>query len=143
MITQHANSEAHKKSCSRAQSFLDICNGKARTIAESLMHASEKDISRQTNILLEIIDAVVSLCRRNIALRGTWDKEKRQEESSFNFFLQWKASEDLKTHFDYAPKNAKYASPKEQNIIIHCCEDEIRSTLVSDCFNAEFFFSPS
>ena len=84
---------------------------------------------------------IMSLAERGIPLRGSWDKEKKEEDSNFNFFLKWKAKDnpDLATFLKSAPKNATYLSPPIQNQLINCLALVIRRKIVEEAMKMEFF----
>ncbi|CAG2212940.1 unnamed protein product [Mytilus edulis] len=84
---------------------------------------------------------IITLGKRNIALRGNWNKEISEEDGKFHVFVNWKSSFDLvlKEHIEQKCSYGKYLSPLAQNEFIHCCELEIRSKIVSRCNQSNFF----
>ena len=91
--------------------------------------------------MLSIVDVIVTLGKRNIGLRGSWDKVKKKEDGNFQFFVDWKAvfDQDLKHHIEKGARNAQYISPTTQNELIACCEAEIRDSIIEKCKEAPFF----
>ncbi|CAG2185181.1 unnamed protein product [Mytilus edulis] len=111
--------------------------------AEPALACSENTPSTSSEILLSPIDynVIITLGKRNIALRGNWNKEISEEDGNFMFFVNWKSSFDLvlKEHIEQKCSYGKYLSPLAQNEFIHCCELEIRSKIVSRCNQSNFF----
>ena len=70
--------------------------------------------------LLSLIDVIITLGKRNIALRGNCNKETSEEDGNFIFFVNWKSSFDLvwKEHIEQKICYEKYLSPLAQNEFI-------------------------
>ncbi|VDI17171.1 Hypothetical predicted protein [Mytilus galloprovincialis] len=101
----------------------------------------ENRVAKNRAILISIIDIIVVLGQRNIALRGNWDRELKKEDGNFQFFIDWKSTYDLtlKEHLETASRSLRYLSPKVQNELIQCCELEIRERLIDNCKKSKFF----
>ena len=71
---------------------LRVCDSKERKDVYSFLSTAYKEkIERNRKILLSIVDVIVTLGKRNIGLRGSWDKVKKKEDGNFQFFVDWKA----------------------------------------------------
>ena len=70
--------------------------------------------------IISIIDTIMALGQRGVALRGNWNVHEKEEDGNFNFFVNWKAKtdDDLAQHLKYAHGNGRYMSPQIQNEII-------------------------
>ena len=70
-------------------------------------------MAKNRAILISIIDIIVVLGQRNIALRGNWDKELKKEDGNFQCLIDWKSSFDnaLKEHLETASRSLQYLSP--------------------------------
>ena len=132
----HEATEAHKTAAIKALSFLDIASGHSSDIQSSLSKAYEDQVKKNRAILLSIIDVVIALGQRNVALRGHgWDKATHREDGNFDFFLHWKSEFDpsLKEHLK---KHASYTSPQIQNEIIALAGAEIRDCILNNIRSA-------
>ena len=98
-------------------------------------------MAKNRAILISIIDIIVVLGQRNIALRGNWDKELKKEDGNFQYLIDWKSSFDnaLKEHPETASRSLQYLSPSVQNELVHCCEIEIREQLIDNCKKSTLF----
>ena len=108
-IYQHRSSECHKISDEKAASFLQTQLPGTDIMAKMNKHVSEQQVQTKK----AIIDVILALGQRGIALRGSWDKDKACEDRNFLYFVKWKATfdQDLKRHLDNAKDNARYTSP--------------------------------
>ena len=132
----------HQDAQQQATEFLGVCDSKERKDVYSFLSTAYKEkIERNRKILLSIVDVIVTLGKRNIGLRGSWDKVKKKEDGNFQFFVDWKAvfDQDLKHHIEKGARNAQYISPMTQNELIACCEAEIRDSIIEKCKEAPFF----
>lgn len=57
-----------------------------------------------------VLDIILNLGKRNVALRGNWDEEAHEEDGNFQHFVKWKSKFDdtLKLHLETAARNATY-----------------------------------
>lgn len=97
----HEATETHKTAATKALSFLDIALGHSSNIQSSLSKAYEDQVKKNRAMLQSIIDVVIALGQRNVALRGHgWDKATHREDGNFDFFLHGKAERNpaLKEH---------------------------------------------
>lgn len=135
------NSERHKASAERAEEFLSVTFKEKRSINECLSKAYEETVQRNTRALLSILDVILALGKRGIALRGSWDEKQKKEDGNFHFFIDWrsKVDDDLKSHLETAKRNARYLSPQIQNEMISAIEDVVRSNIVSKVNKSKFF----
>ena len=136
---KHEQCKQHQDAQQQATEFLRVCDSKERKDVYSFL--STEKIERNRKILLSIVDVIVTLGKRNIGLRGSWDKVKKKDDGNFQFFVDWKAvfDQDLKHHIEKGARNAQYISPKTQNELIACCEAEIRDSIIEKCKEAPFF----
>ena len=125
----------------RQNFYVYVTPKKEKMFTAFLAQSTKKKIERNRNILLSIVDVIVTLGKRNIGLRGSWDKVKKKEDGNFQFFVDWKAvfDQDLKHHIEKGARNAQYISPTTQNELIACCEAEIRDSIIEKCKEAPFF----
>ena len=139
---KHEQCKHHQDAQQQATEFLRVCDSKERKDVYSFLSTAYKEkIERNRKILLSIVDVIVTLGKRNIGLRGSWDKVKKKEDGNFQFFVDWKAvfDQDLKHHIEKGARNAQYISPTTQNELIACCEAEIRDSIIEKCKEAPFF----
>ena len=131
-IDQHMLSEAHQTAEEMVHCFLSTCQPGKDIVARLSKQKSEQQI-RTKKGLLSIIDVIIKLAMRGAPLRGNWVKKTGEENGNFIFFLNWKSEfdKDLKDHLKYAPKNAKFTSPRIQNEIISLCESIIREKVIA------------
>ena len=87
-----------------ADNFLYVCTGSREDIQTSISMAYKEKIEKNRASLESIIDVILTLAKRNIALRGNWDTETHEEDGNFQFFVNWKSGfdtvmrEHLQTH---------------------------------------------
>ena len=131
-IDQHRRSECHKICDEKAALFLQTQLPGTDIMAQVNKHASEQQVQTKKGILA-IIDVILALGQKGIALRGNWDKKEACEDGKFLYFVKWKATfdQDLKCHLDNARDNARYTSPRIQNEIIHLTEGLIREKILA------------
>ena len=139
---KHEQCKQHQDAQQQATEFLRVCDSKERKDVYSFLSTAYKEkIERNRKILLSIVDVIVTLGKRNIGLRGSWDKVKKKEDGNFQFFVDWKAvfDQDLKHDIEKGARNAQYISPTTQNELIACCEAEIRDSIIEKCKEAPLF----
>ncbi|CAC5377290.1 unnamed protein product [Mytilus coruscus] len=90
----HENSKLHSAAKEKADNLIMVSNESKPDICSSLSKAYENKVVRNRQILLAIIDVIVSLRQRNITLRGNWDKELKKEDGNFQYFVDWVAKFD-------------------------------------------------
>ena len=131
-IDKHMLSESHKTAEEMAHSFLNTCQPGTDIVARLSKQKSDQQI-RAKKGLLAIIDTIIKLAMRGVALRGDWVKKCGKENGNFIFFLNWKSEFDknLNDHLQYSPGNAKFTSPRIQNEIISLCESIIREKIIA------------
>ena len=66
-------------------------NWPGNDIASKISKQVADEHIRSKKGILSIIDTIIALGQRGIALRGNWDAKQREEDGNFNFFLNWKA----------------------------------------------------
>ena len=131
-LDRHMNSETHRDAEARVSGFLKT-RQPGTDIEARLSKQTAEQQARAKKGLLSIIDVVIRLGMRAVALRGNWNKEENEEDVNFLFFVKWKATFDkaLEDHLRHAPKNAKFTSPRIQNEIVSICENIIRYRIIS------------
>lgn len=140
-LCNHDQSDGHEKAAERAQAFQNICSGKEKPVKVHLSQAYAQRVENNRQALLGILDVILSLAKRGIALRGNWCHETHEEHGNFNFFLKWKAQHDgvLAQHLKSAPKNAKYISPQIQNELIEAFATTLRGDIIAEAMKGDFY----
>lgn len=140
-LRTHDASDAHQAALKTAGDFLAICKAEKKSITEHLSQAYHERVERNRKALLSILDVIISLSRRGIPLRGSWDKDTCEEDSNFNFFVKWKAMDNiaLASHMQHCPRNAQYLSPKIQNEFLDCFANVLRSDIITQAMKSDFF----
>lgn len=130
-LDKHMHSGEHQMAEEKALNWLKNCKP-GNDIASKITKQVAEEQIRSKKGILSIIDTIIALGQRGVALRGNWDAKQREEDGNFIFFLNWKAETDdyLAQHLKFAQPNAKYTSPQIQNEIISLCEKEIRDRIV-------------
>ncbi len=125
-------SDTHQDAEARVSRFLKTRQPGTDIEARLLKQTAEQQACAIKG-LLSIIDVVIRLGMRAVALRGNWNKEENEEDGNFLFFVKWKATFDkaLEDHLRHAPKKAKFTSPRIQNEIVSICENIIRDRIIS------------
>ena len=81
---KHEQCKQHQDAQQQATEFLSVCDSKERKDVYSFLSTAYKEkIERNRKILLSIVDVIVTLGKRNIGLRGSWDKVKKKEDGNF------------------------------------------------------------
>ena len=125
----------------RQNFYVYVTPKKEKMFTAFLAQPTKKKLREIVKYCFLIVDVIVTLGKRNIGLRGSWDKVKKKEDGNFQFFVDWKAvfDQDLKHHIEKGARNAQYISPTTQNELIACCEAEIRDSIIEKCKEAPFF----
>lgn len=107
---------------------MSVAQGHQKSINSVLSCEYAEKVSVNRKALLSILDVIINLSKKNIALHGNWTGES--EDSNLNHFLKWKSSFDptLK-HLATAPKNAKYKGARIQKELTECDEAEIQKDI--------------
>lgn len=100
----HEESKDRIDAAEASKDFLAVCEDAKSDIYSSLSKIYEEQVAKNRTILISIIDVIAVLGQRNIALCGNWDKELKNEDGNFQFFIDWKSSFDsvLKEHLETA-----------------------------------------
>ena len=88
MLKRHEKSESHQACLARANRCIEICEGDAQSVEEFISTANANRIKKNRESILSIIDVMLALGKRGLALIGTWDKDTRVEDGNFNFFIK-------------------------------------------------------
>ena len=141
VLNNHEKSEGHQMATEMSENFLNITTGQKETPQQSSSRFYEAKVQRNTKALKSIIDVVIVLGQRGLALRGDYNKEMKKEDGNFQFFVDWKSSmdKDLKYHLESAPQNAKYLSPQTQNEFIECIDKVVRKSIVTKIAESHYF----
>ena len=73
-VKRSFESKDHFDAVEAAREFLAVYEGAKSDIYSSLSKSYEEQVAKNRAILISIIDVIVVLDQRNIALRGNWDK---------------------------------------------------------------------
>lgn len=140
-LLTHHTSELHQAALLTAEDFLKICNTEKKSINEHISQAYQDKVEHNRNALLSILDVIISLSSRGIALRGHWDKDTQSEDSNFNFFIKWKANDNttLALHMEQCPRNAQYLSAQTQNELLDCFADVLRGDIIAQAMESDYF----
>lgn len=90
----HEKSKIHSLAKERAENLTSISVKRKSDVHTSISKAYEDRVNRNRQILLAIIDVLVCIGQRNIALRGNWDKAPKREDGNFQFFVDWRSQFD-------------------------------------------------
>lgn len=136
-LTKHSSSQNHKDADAKSNEFM--MNMKRNiSVRSAISHQYAQQMVLEKKGIISVIDVIIALGERGIALRGhNYDQEIHEEDGNFNYFLNWKAHFHKETadHLAKAPKNAKYTSPQTQNEIINLCHKNIRNKIVAQIGN--------
>lgn len=140
-LSNHSKSERHQKCLEKTNLLLSVSDQTKPSIVQSISKAYSDKVEKNRAKLLSLIDVIITLAKRNIAFRGSWNKDTSEEDGNFMFFIHWKSNFDkvLKEHLEQERSYGKYLSPMAQNEFIQCCELEIRSQIVTRCNKSDFF----
>ena len=102
-LALHSNSERHLKALDKSSILLFVSDQTQPSIVQSTSKAYSDKVEKNRASLLSLIDVIITLCKRNIAFRGNWNKEASEEDGNCMFFVNWKSSFDLvlKEHIDW------------------------------------------
>ena len=132
-LIKHSNSQNHKDADAKSTEFM-MNMKRNSSIRSAISHQYAKQMVLEKEGIISVIDVIIALGERGIALRGHgYDQEVHEEDGNFNYFLNWKASFHKETaeHLAKAPKNAKHTSPQTQNEIINLCHKNIQDKIVA------------
>uniref|UniRef100_A0A667WQR9 TTF-type domain-containing protein n=1 Tax=Myripristis murdjan TaxID=586833 RepID=A0A667WQR9_9TELE len=141
IISNHGNTPGHKAASELAENFLCVCKGQQKDIHSVISKTYSDKVQTNRNILSSILDIILNLGKRNVALRGNWDEEAHEEDGNFKHFVKWKSKFDdtLKLHLETTARNATYMSPSIQNELIACCGAEIQDKIVQKIKKSKYF----
>lgn len=118
-LNRHSTSKSHQQCVELAASFKGAMEKRAGSIKSQLSGAYDKQVQANTDALLAIVDSIQFLVKQGLGLRGNnWDKSSKREDGNFSHLLDLLSnySPELKSHLFNSPKNARYLSPKIQNV---------------------------
>lgn len=137
-LSRHENCEQHKSAVKMMK------EKEVRQIGQSevsqLLSANVLNIRRY--YVKSILDVVVFLAANELAFRGNWDAETKNETGLFRSLFEFAKEKDekLQQAIQLIPKNATYTSPEIQNQLI---ESAVHCTLkaIVDRINASEYFT--
>ncbi|XP_066925711.1 nuclear pore complex protein DDB_G0274915-like isoform X2 [Clytia hemisphaerica] len=142
----------HSFSFNAFQQFISNYEGKSKPIDSLLEAAIAQRDNHLRQILVPIVDTVLFLGRRGLALRGHRDSSDAYPEAGcyskdpglgnfidlLNYGIR-RGDTVLKEHYENHPKNASYMSYPIQNEIIDCIGEIILETILNRVKEAKFF----
>lgn len=125
--------DKHNKSIVLQNAMLDQAGAKLRSKAatevSSMLNANA--LEKRQYYIASIIDIVILLSSRELAFRGSWEKDACEETGIFNALFKFTLEKDekLRQCHKLMPRNALYTSPQIQNELIStvmkCTRDEM------------------
>lgn len=135
-INVHETSNLHVQACVT----LDLWK-RHKTIDSSLESAIQKEENKWYKILHRIVNVTLTLASCNLAFRG--HREKIGEPNSGNFLavieLLAKYDHVLQDLLNNDLEHQRYLSPSIQNELIQILSDKVKSEILNDIRDAQFF----
>lgn len=137
-FAQHNVSASHIDAVSRQIERMKRSQS-GRSITELL---SDSMLEKRRYYVKSIIETIVILASKRLALRGEWDVEEEQENGLFNAIFEVMVSKDphLAACEKIMPLNATYKSPQIQNEIIDILAEMLRADIALEVLNADANF---
>ncbi|CAC5408772.1 unnamed protein product [Mytilus coruscus] len=143
LIQRHITMKSHETSLSAADDFLNVIEGKTKSVTRQISSHYDKIVTRKRQILGIIIETIIFCGQQNIALRG-------HEEDTGNCMalLQYRSKDNdlLREHLVsrkleniQSTNNTTYLPPEIQNEIIEICGEIISDDIVKTCNAAPCF----
>ena len=133
-IKTHESSHSHLKACIAYSNFKNSNN------TESLLKNGNE---KWKDVLIIILDIIVTLARCNIPLRGRRASLTAPANESGNFLnivlLVSRHNVLLKNHIEYSINKIKHLSPEIQNEFISLAADRVLKDIVIEINNCSFF----
>ncbi|CAC5424108.1 unnamed protein product [Mytilus coruscus] len=135
--------KSHETSLSTADNFLDLIEGKTKSVTRQISSHYDKIVTRNRQILEIIIETIISCGQQNTALRG-----HEEDKGNFMALLQYRSKDNdlLREHLYrknmeniQSTNNTTYLSPEIQNEIIEICGEIISDDIVKTCNAAPRF----
>lgn len=128
-VTKHMKNEYHLFALGAAQAFLARIKFPEKGDIQNLFDTNRSKQANENRLILKsIVDVILLLGRQNIPLRGHreqfFDSNPYNNRGNFLALLNFSISKGDKTlekHLNVGAKNAKYTSPKVQNMLIDAC----------------------
>lgn len=143
LIQRHITMKSHETSLSAADDFLDVMEGKTKSVTRQISSHYDKIVTRNRQILEIIIETIIFCGQQNIALRG-----HEEDKGNFMTLLQYRSKDNdlLREHLVshkleniQSTNKTTYLSPEIQNEIIEICGEIISDDIVKTCNAAPCF----
>ena len=135
-LDKHARSSDHISAVRKAKMFLETYNDPTKSIAGHIFKANEKDSQGFKMAIESIFKCIVWLAKQGLALRGHRLNMDSDELNSGNFceLVKFVAEfiPELDNHLLNGPLNARYLSPKVQNIVIESVSNLIQRKIIGE-----------
>lgn len=126
--------DKHHKSKLHQNAVLDQIESQNRAERNKVISEllSDSTLEKRRYYVGSIIYIIILLSSRELAFRGSWDKEASEEDGIFNALFKYTLEEDekLKKCHKVMPRNALYTSPIIQNELISVIAVYVRDKMV-------------
>ena len=149
LIQRHTTMKSHENSMSTAEDFINVMEGKTKSIKRQVSSHHDKTVTKNRQTLGIIIETIILCGNQNMALRG-----HEEDKSNFISLLKYRGKDNqlLQEHLEPKSTNSSdsksneikeskgnkttYLSPDIQNEIIEICGDLISDDIVKACNTA-------
>lgn len=135
-INVHESSNIHVQACIT----FDLWK-RCKTIDSSLESVIQKEENTWCKILHRIVNVTLTLASCNLAFRGHREEIGKPNSGNFLSVIELLAKYDhvLQELLTNDPGHHRYLSPSIQNELIQILSDRVKSEIVTDICNAQFF----
>ena len=152
---RHSESKTgiHSKSMDNYKEFVKQVFGKKDTVEQQLSKSTVKQVDKNRKVLLSIIDAIKTIGKMGVPLRGHRDDSRYQPDVGepvhhpgvgnfiefINFAVQ-QGNQTLGHHLKICSSRETYASKTTQNLLLACCYDIMTETIIGRVKEEKFYF---
>lgn len=138
----HQISKYHQESLLAMERLKNVAEKKEFGVREQLNFARQVTIKSNREVLVPIVDTILTCARQNMALRGhrgesgvvdSSGSEPQENDGNFRALLRFRirgGDAVLQKHAESANANATYMSSSIQNALIECAADIVRESVL-------------
>ena len=142
----------HSKSMDNYKEFLNQVSRKKDPVEQQLSKSTVKHVDKNRKVLLSIIDAIKTIGKMGVPLRGHRDDSRCQPDVGepanhpgvgnfiefINFAVQ-QGNQTLGHHLKTCSSRETYISKTTPNLLLACCYDIITETIIGRVKEAKFY----
>ena len=151
---RHSESKTgiHSKSMDDSKEFLKQVSGKKDPVEQQFSKSTVKQFDKNRKVLLSIVDAIKTIGKMDVQLRGHRDDSRYQPDVGepanhprvgnfveFNNFAVRQGNQTLGHHLRTCSSRETCISKTMQNLFLACCYDIMTETIIGRAKEAKFY----